>query len=1018
PISLRVDVAPVSGISAGGGLNVDTLELDGSFDLKNLAPATVNSGGVPLQAAGGKVSWRKDDVRLANVVFDLLGNGRARGDARWHAGTLTAKLALSDVDLARLDTRLQPTHLSGPVTLDAGTKTQTISAQLQDPRFEVALDVRREGERVEVTHAQVSAKSARLDASGWVMLDAGRAFSVKGKLASFDPSLYVRGPKASLNATFEAKGNWKGEPQASVELALSPSTLRGYPVHGQASLAISGERVVARGVDLNLAGNTIHAEGAYGRPSDALAFAIDAPALGRIDPSLSGTVRAHGRIVGTVREPHGELHAQVRELRLPGNVRAATGVLDARFEGGLDGKVDGTAQVSGLAWGSPQWAVQSANLRIAGTRRKHALDLDATLERGTHITLAANGGIEPGQTWRGTLARLTAQGEYDIRLADPVALEIAKDRVTLGNAQLVVQGARIDVARAQWSPGAMSLKASFADLAPARFAKAKALQSTTLVLQGSADLRLTRMLEGSVEVQRQSGDVRLPDEPAGLGLRDLEARLTAHDGSVDVTWRTSGERLGALSGTLHTRLAPGQLAPAASAPLSGRGEAHMASIKWIGPLVDPNLAVDGRINAAFTLSGTVGDPRVSGEVIGSDLDVAWVERGIRLTGGAVHIALDGTQARLTQFEFASPIRVRPGDSRIPASQYEQPGKITASGEYDLATRRGEIRIDATRVAALQQKDEWAVVSGDLKVTIAPQKIAVTGDLTVPAAYWELAGATDAPRLSSDVVVVRHGEQTAAPTKLNVDMQVAVTLGPHVYLHGKGLDTRLAGSLRIRTDDSGNVRATGSVQTAGGTYDAYGQKLAVERGIINFQGPIDDPGLNVRAVRRGIPLEAGIEIRGTVKNPRVALYSNPPLSDSEKLAWIVLGRPAEQAGDIGVLASAAAGLFGGTGEGIPQRLAKNLGLEFSMSTGDLTGANAALPTSKVVGTSSSAGEFGTNQILVLGRKLSSKLSLAVEYAIGGEGAILRLTYALTRRISLVARAGADNALDILYTFAWD
>jgi len=76
---------------------------------------------------------------------------------------------------------------------------------------------------------------------------------------------------------------------------------------------------------------------------------------------------------------------------------------------------------------------------------------------------------------------------------------------------------------------------------------------------------------------------------------------------------------------------------------------------------------------------------------------------------------------------------------------------------------------------------------------------------------------------------------------------------------------------------------------GGTYEAYGRTLALERGALNFQGAVDNPGINVLALRKGLPVEAGVEVLGTVARPKVRLYSSPDVPEGEKLAWLVLGR---------------------------------------------------------------------------------------------------------------------------------
>jgi len=55
------------------------------------------------------------------------------------------------------------------------------------------------------------------------------------------------------------------------------------------------------------------------------------------------------------------------------------------------------------------------------------------------------------------------------------------------------------------------------------------------------------------------------------------------------------------------------------------------------------------------------------------------------------------------------------------------------------------------------------------------------------------------------------------------------------------------------------------------------------------GPLDNAGLNVRAMRRNQAVEAGVEVTGTVQRPVVRLVSEPDVPDAEKLSWMVLGR---------------------------------------------------------------------------------------------------------------------------------
>src|SRR5205823_6159873 len=88
------------------------------------------------------------------------------------------------------------------------------------------------------------------------------------------------------------------------------------------------------------------------------------------------------------------------------------------------------------------------------------------------------------------------------------------------------------------------------------------------------------------------------------------------------------------------------------------------------------------------------------------------------------------------------------------------------------------------------------------------------------------------------------------------------------------DLLLAGALVIRSAPYEPMQATGAIQIAQGTYEAFGRKLAIEEGRLNFQGPVNDPNLFILAMRRNQDVEAGVQVEGTVNDPRVKLVSEP------------------------------------------------------------------------------------------------------------------------------------------------
>jgi translocation and assembly module TamB len=191
---------------------------------------------------------------------------------------------------------------------------------------------------------------------------------------------------------------------------------------------------------------------------------------------------------------------------------------------------------------------------------------------------------------------------------------------------------------------------------------------------------------------------------------------------------------------------------------------------------------------------------------------------------------------------------------------------------------------------------------------------------------------------------------------------------------------------------------GGIQVVKGTYMAYGQILTIERGILNFSGTLENPGINIRAMRNSTPINAGIELTGSAFSPITKLVSVPNIADSEKLSWLLLGHGMDQTtkNDYGIL-SLAAGVVLSQGQSVPlqTQIARAAGLdELSFSGGNATSAS-----------------------LVFGKRLSSKLYLSYVKSISGLLDVARLTFNITPLWSIRAAAGTESAVDVLYTFSF-
>jgi translocation and assembly module TamB len=337
-----------------------------------------------------------------------------------------------------------------------------------------------------------------------------------------------------------------------------------------------------------------------------------------------------------------------------------------------------------------------------------------------------------------------------------------------------------------------------------------------------------------------------------------------------------------------------------------------------------------RVGAAF--GGRIGAPEVTGELTGKSLALRNLLQGVDVRDGDVAIALQGVTARIERFT-----------ARAGA------GQISLQGQASLGENpRAELKMNAERFQLLGRVDRRIVTSGEVALDLARDAIKLDGELRVDEGLIDFTR-SDAPTLSEDVQVRRSRSQEsveleeamraaeASSRARNIDMKLRVLLGDQLRLRGQGLDTGLRGDLLLSAP-RGQLRVDGQVRTVSGTYNAYRQKLVIDRGVLTFNGPVQNAALDIVATRPNLDVRVGVAVTGTVLVPRVRLFSDPEMSDIDKLNWLVRGRPSDGRGgaDSALLQAAALALLAGEDSSADLRLLGSLGLdEISVREGDTT-----------------------------------------------------------------------------------
>ena len=848
------------------------------------------------------------------------------------------------------------------------------------------------------------------------------------------------------------------------ELTIADSVVAGLPLAGSASWqrppgAADGNAAV----DIALAGNRLEAEarvGALGQPTTWRAV-LRAPQLAALrplaplDPALATWLPTAGTVDATLdgdgvwpqMRTRGDVRVQglrVQDVSLAQAQGRWTATLDpvARPDEPLEFALD----VAGLARGEQR--LDRLRARVGGRWSAHTLEVDASLplrpppwieswpapvgavaaatSDGTALRLRGDGrwtaaparppGAAPlaGSSWQGRIGEWRVaprDGAGDPRpggwlQARDVALDVVFDaagtprEARAAPGQLQALDAVLRWTTLQWTapaPGTAGGLAIDAELDPLAVAPwLQRLQPAAgwggdLRLGATARLRMADGVDADVVVERRGGDLDIRDNGSrqALGLTDLRVALAAHDGVWSLTQAAAAANVGVVAGAQTLRPPPPSLWPDADTPLEGVLEMRVDRLGTWAAWVPPGWRLGGSLRTSASIGGRLGAPEYLGEMVGTELAVRNLLEGVDVRDGELRVTLRGDDATVETF------RLRAGD-----------GTLEIDGGASFGARpQARLQLRADRFQLLGRIDRRLVVSGNAEMGLGLDAIRVDGRFGVDRGLIDFTR-RDAPSLDDDVTVVRRGETAPdadaprPPPRRPVQVNVAVDLGRDLRLRGRGLDTMLRGSLALTTP-GGRPTLVGTVRAEQGTYRAYDQKLTIDRGEVIFTGAVDNPRLDILAVRPNLDVEVGVEIGGTAQSPRVRLYSDPPMSDADTLSWLILGRPPDGLGraDTALLQAAAMALLAGEGEGTTSRLLRTIGID------ELT---------------VSRPEGGTTEdaVVTIGKQIGRNLFVAYERGVNATAGSWQVIYRVARRITVRAQTGEDTALDVIWSWRWN
>ncbi|WAT26505.1 translocation/assembly module TamB domain-containing protein [Pseudomonas sp. GXZC] len=856
---------------------------------------------------------------------------------------------------------------NGEISYKDGNYLGNLKADLDGPagKFNVVTPFSGDLKQIFLPELKLTAGQGKAEGHLNLQFAEGIAWDTALDLSALNPAYWVAELPGTLAGPLRSKGEFKNaQLKLNADLDLK-GRLRGQTAVLAAKAEGAGEQWTLANLDIRLGDNRINGSGSL---QQRLAGQIDIKLarLAQLWPQLRGQVNGRLDVAGSLNAPQGKLALKGQQLAFADN-RLQNLTLDANLDSAQLARID--LKGGGIQSGDTQVGTLTASAQGDIKNQKVQLDLVGPLVK---LALALDGNLDKGN-WRGRLASGDVQaGGQDWKLQAPAKIERMAD-------------GKLTFAAHCWVSGPASLCGEDQRLMPEpklRYhLKQFPIDSLAAFLpkdfawQGklNADLQLDLPdsgPKGVVAVDASGGTLRVKDKDQWLDFPydTLKLETTLNPKRIDTQLNFRGGKLGEL-------MVQAQINPLPkNKPITGNFSLVGLDLAVARPFVPMVETLSGKLNGNGRISGGLLAPQVNGNVNLVGGEISGPELPISLEGLNVQALIAGESVQLNG-----------GWRSGKAGQGSLKGQIDWGQALvvDLSLQGSQLPVTVEPYAVLE-------VAPDLKISLKNDKLAIAGKVHIPRGditVRELPPST--VKVSDDTVIIgSQTEEGKPPMAMAMDIDVVVG-EDKLNFSGFGLTAKVQGQVHI----GDNMDTRGELWLNDGRYRAYGQKLDVRRARLLFAGPLDQPYLDIEAIRKTDDVIAGIRLSGSAEQPTTQIFSEPAMSQEQALSYLVLGRPLSTTGeDNNMLAQAALGLGLMGSAGVTSDLAKNLGIQdFELDTQG----------------------SGNNTAVVASGKITEKLSLRYGVGVFEPASTIALRYLLSKKVYLEVASGVASSLDIFY-----
>ena len=922
--------------------------------------------------------------------------------AKVHAsGTIAFDGGPPTLDLATRWESLQwPLHEAAIVSSASGSATLrgplpyefSVAAQVDGPDIPAASGTAQgvlSKEDVSISHYQLAALQGSLEGTAKLQFAQPRAWQLTTRAVDVNPvELHPEFP-GRLTLTASASGTGLSK-TALFDLHVSDlrGVLRDETVHARGAVQRDRKGWRARDVYARFADAQVRLDGSL-RDTIEARWSLSAPSLQKLLPDAAGSIESHGMASGTLKSPHIVAEARGANLRYAG-----WSVRNLSLDGDVDAMGQAPSKLSLVAQdlGRGQPLIGKLQIDGHGIAAEHRIEIDMTGvaapgQTTPHAELQVAGRYQHEQ-WTAvvtTTQLTTGDPTRQVSIPEPARVLASMQQAALDNLCLVVGAGKV-CAEGKWQRAGPWEGTVAGYEIPLAFVLPPSGESAEYA--GRIEGRIHAFGAPGQPVQADAGmriiDAAIIYRPKGaapqrlnLGTGGLAA--TAKPERIEFSFGVQAFTDTYLYANAHLRRDGSN--DLLRLPLQGDLKARAADSNVL-PLLFPEIDdAAGLVTANATITGTLAQPQINGrvEVANGALDSYRVNLALRELSLVAELASNRLDFR--------------GSGRAGEGRLDADGKLSWHG----GQIGGDLHVRGDNLLVADLPEYRVVASPDMRFHIEGRRIDVNGEVKIPSARIQPQRFTGAVQVSEDA---RYADETPAEKagRLVVNSEIRITMGDDVRIDTFGLQGRILGGVTtiIRTGETPIGRGELTVEV--GKYEAYGQKLEITRGRLLFDNsPLGDPGLDIEARRVIESTTVGLNVRGTLQEPRLTFFSDPSMPQSQIVSYLLTGRAPDSNSNSTLSAGAAKETLAYQGGGL---LASQLGHRIGLEE---------------VGVESSTDKAGqSNTSLVLGKFLSPRLFISYGISLTESINTLKLRYTISDKWVLKSEAGEDQSADLEFT----